>query len=295
MSDPDSIPPLRMAPRSEKEHLAHQLKREQTLRERKREEEMDQSLGSHRVGSVPYLNSVPLTRGLEDQITFAPPSKLAALLRAGELDAALVSITEVLFNDGYEILDQVAVASLGEVKSVFLAHTKPLEKIDVVHCDTASLASVTLLKVLLAEKGLTPEFVPLSDYADAGRHDFVLLIGNPAIDFRREEHGHELWDLGQAWYELTNLPFVFAVWALKQGKVDAATRKVLREAKDFGLDTLDYIISSRKEYDRDFRQDYLEWHIHYHLGTDEKKGLAKFIELIGKHQLGEVFEPVFVS
>ena len=71
-------------------------------------------------------------------------------------------------------------------------------------------------------------------------------------------------------------------------------RRLLREAKSFGLDTLDYIISSRTEYDHDFRQDYLSWHVHYHLGTDEKRGLAKFIELLRKHGLGPVHEPRFV-
>jgi len=204
-------------------------------------------------------------------------------------------VTEVLFNDGYEVLDGVAVASLGEVKSVFLAHRKPIEEVDVVYCDTASLASVNLLKVLFAEKRLYPSFQPLDYYHDAEHHDFVLLIGNPAIDFLRTEHKHQVWDLGQAWYEMTQLPFVFAVWALRKGCVDDATKKLLREAKDFGLDTLDYIIASRTEFDAEFRRDYLSWHIHFHLGTDEKLGLAKFIELIKKHQLGKVFEPVFVS
>jgi len=71
-------------------------------------------------------------------------------------------------------------------------------------------------------------------------------------------------------------------------------RRHLREAKSFGLDTLDSIISSRSEYDYDFRKDYLGWHIHYHLGTDEKRGLAKFIELLRKHGLGPVHEPRFV-
>ena len=36
------------------------------------------------------------------------------MLLAGRLDAALVSVTEVLFNDRYDILDGIAVASLGD-------------------------------------------------------------------------------------------------------------------------------------------------------------------------------------
>ena len=48
------------------------------------------------------------------------------MLRRDELDAALVSVTEVLLTERYDILDGIAVASLGEVQSVFLAHRQPL-------------------------------------------------------------------------------------------------------------------------------------------------------------------------
>ena len=115
---------------------------------------------SKRIGSVPYLNSVPLTYGIEEETSFVVPSKLAELLRAGELDAALVSITEVLFHEGYDVLDGVAVASHGPVKSVFLAHRQPLKEIQTIHCDPASLTSVNLLRVLLAERGIAPAFEP---------------------------------------------------------------------------------------------------------------------------------------
>jgi predicted solute-binding protein len=63
----------------------------------------------------------------------------------------------------------------------------------------------------------------------------------------------------------------------------------------FGLDTLDHIIRSRKEYTEDFRRDYLGWHIHYHLGTDEKRGLGKFIELLRRYSDRAIFEPRFVT
>ena len=71
-----------------------------------------------------------------------------------------------------------------------------------VFCDTASLTSVNLLRVLLAERGLKPEFKPLSDYQSAKDKDYVLLIGNPGLDFLRAPHEHEIMDLGTAWLEL---------------------------------------------------------------------------------------------
>src|SRR5579872_3521452 len=290
----DDIPKLRMAPVPSPEQLAHRTEREQRALELQREGRLEQSLAPFRVGSVRYLNAVPLTRGLEDEVILATPARLAEMLQRDELDAALVSVTEVLFHDRYDILDGIAIASLGEVKSVLLAHRRPLEEAKEIFCYTASLTSVNLLRVLLAERGLRPEFKPLPDYQSAAQLDCALLIGDPAIDFARAGHGHEILDLGAAWFELTGLPFVYAVWALRRGVENARLRRQLREARDFGLDTLDNIIRSRTEYDYDFRKDYLGWHIHYHLGADEKRGLARFIELLRKHGLGPVYDPRFV-
>jgi chorismate dehydratase len=247
-----------------------------------------------RIGSVPYLNAVPLTRGIESELIFDTPSKLAGLLRDGKLDAALVSITEVLFNDGYDILDGISIASLGEVYSVILAHKEPLERAKEIFCDPASLTGLNLMKVLLAEKNIFPQFKPLESYKMAAEKDFVLLIGDPAIDFQRAGHKHEIFDLGAAWTEMTRLPFVYAVWALRRGIENRELRRELREAKNFGLDTIDSIIETREEYDENFRRDYFEWNIHYHLATDEKRGIEKFCELLQKHNLGNVHPPKFV-
>jgi chorismate dehydratase len=192
-------------------------------------------------------------------------------------------------------LDGIAIASRGEFYSVLLAHKKPLEEATEIFCDTASLTSVNLLKVLLAEKNLFPRFVPLESYEAAHGKDFVLLIGDRAIDFQRAPYRHEIFDLGVAWTETTNLPFVYAVWALRRGIENKSLRRELREAKKFGMETLDYLIETREEYDEDFRRDYLQWNIHYHLASDEKHGIEKFCELLRKHNLGPVFEPQFVS
>ncbi len=243
---------------------------------------------------MPYLNAVPLTRGVESELIFAIPSKLAELLRKGELDAALVSITEVLFHDVYDILDGISIASLGEVYSVILAHKKPLEEVKEIFCDTASLTGLNLLKVLLAERAIFPEFKPLENHKAAGEKDFVLLIGDPAIDFQRSKHQHEIFDLGAAWTDMTRLPFVYAVWALRRGIENMELRRELREAKNFGIETIDTIIETREEYDEDFRRDYFEWNIQYHLATDEKRGIEKFCELLKKHKLGTVHPPKFV-
>ena len=290
----DETPKLKLAPLETLERYTERAERENRAKAFQREDYLSQSNSKFRVGSVPYLNAVPLTRGLEEKIQFLPPSELAMKLRSGELQAGLVSVTEVLFNDLYDVLDGVAVASLGEVKSVFLAHKQPLEEIRTVYCDAASLTSVVLCKLLMLEKGLSPEFARLESYEEAPQKDNVLLIGDAGLSFLREKHSHEILDLGAAWFELTKLPFVYAVWALRRDFPNQELRLQLKDARDFGLDTLETIIRDRPEFDYELRKDYLGWHIHYHLGSDEKRGLAKFVELLRKHNLGPVFEPTFV-
>ena len=247
-----------------------------------------------KIGSVPYLNSVPLTYGIENEIDFVVPSLLAEKLRAGKLDAALVSITEALFHDGYEILDGVAIASDGPVKSVFLAHRQPLEKIHTIHCDTASLTSINLLRVLLAERDIKPIFKPLPNYKQANQLNNLLIIGNPAIDFLRAPHEHNIWDLGLAWQELTRLSFVYAVWALRRGQHNETLRNKLLSAKKSGITNLTEIIATHTDYDADFRKTYLNGHIRYNFGEREKAGLNKFIGLLKKHAIAPIFEPTFI-
>lgn len=277
-----------MAPAESPEQIARRLERERTTAARERELRLEQSLAPFRVGSVKALNAVPLTRGLEAEVTYATPAKLAEMLQRNELDAALVSVVEPMMHDRYDVLDGIAVASLGEVQSVFLAHKRPLKEAKEVFCDTASLTSVKLLRVLLAERDLRPAFKPLENYAAASEKDFVLLIGDAALDFRRVPHDHSIWDLGAAWFDLTKLPFVYAAWALRRGVENTTLRRQLRDARDFGLDTMDAIIRNREEYDLQFRKDYLGWHIHYHLGSDEKRGIEHFLMLLEKHRLGPV-------
>ena len=247
------------------------------------------------IGSVPYLNSAPLTFGLEGETEFLPPSSLAMRLRSGALAAGLVSITEVLFNDLYDILDGVAVGSDGPVKSVFVAHKKPLEQVDVIHCDTASLSSVNLLKVTLAKRGYSPRLEPFGDYARAAERDAVLLIGNPGLEFLRSRHDLKILDLGQAWREDTGLPFVFAVWAIRRDQRPTGLGQKLLQTKRDGLAKLDEIIATHPEFDAELRAAYLREHIRFDLGEREKQGIDCFVERLRAITDETVYGPKYIA
>lgn len=247
-----------------------------------------------RAGSVPYLNVAPLVWGLAGRLRLLPPAQLAVALRRGEIDAGLLSITESLFHETYDILDGPCVASDGDVFSVFLAHRGRLEEVREIHCDTASLTSVNLARVLLAERGLRPALVPLEDYGTAERHDCVLLIGDPAIAFHRAGHPHAIWDLGSAWKEATGLPFVYAVWAIRRDAESTELRRELREAAERGQRELEAVIRDSPEFDEPFRRAYLTQHTRHFLGPREKAGVARFAELLRCHGDRPVYPPRYV-
>lgn len=251
--------------------------------------------GRLRAGSVPYLNAAPLVWGLEGRLRLLAPSDLAPALRAGEIDAALLSITAALLSEDYDILDGPCVAAEGDVFSVFLAHRRPLAEARVIHCHAASLASINLLRVLFAERGLHPEFRSMPDVADASKHDFVLLIGDPAMRYRLQAGCPPVWDLGRAWTEWTGLPFVFAAWILRRDADTTRLRKELRAAAERGQRELESVIRESEGFEEAFRRTYLTRYTRHWMGDREKAGIAKFAGLLRSRLGVPAFEPRFVT
>lgn len=247
-----------------------------------------------RIGSVSYLNALPLTCGIEKRVTFETPSRLARRLLGQELDVALVSITEALYREGYGIVDGVAIGSAGPVRSVFLAHRVPLEQVKEVFCDPASLSSVGLLRVLLGERGLRPSLRELAHYEQARQCDAVLLIGDRALDFALDPGGHQIWDLGEAWFRMTGRPFVHAAWLVRPGYEDATLAPLLRGARDEGVRRLEELIRGRTDYTLEFRRRYLTENVRFALDEPAKEGLRLFARLLRRHTGQVVFEPRFL-
>ena len=240
-------------------------------------------LRGYRIGSVPYLNARPLVEGLADQLVFDVPSRLADRFAAGELDAALLPVYEAVSHEHALIADDMAIASRGEVFSVFLAHREPLSEIETVALDPASHTSNHLLQCLFAEfLGLEPEYAT----EPADERQARLLIGDPAIRFR-QAHSGDGWkflDLGAEWMRCTGLPFVFACWVLREDVRDAeAMASALREVKQRGLAARGRIASEHE--DAEFVKHYLMHYIRFDLGAEEKQAIALFAALLRKHGL----------
>ena len=174
------------------------------------------------------------------------------------------------------------------MRSVLLISLKPIETIESFAADTSSRTSVALAQVLLARKyGLRPRVRPyppkiddMLEVADAG-----LIIGDPALRLDPQQtdwRGRPIfvYDLGSEWAELTGLPMVFAVWAVKNLAADPNLPMHFVDSADYGRQHLDDIIaeeSEKRNLSPELVSRYLREHTSFDLGEREQRSLATFL------------------
>ena len=242
-----------------------------------------------RIGGVPYGVGAPLLAGLDSDpaatLTQAPPTQLIARLRTGELDAALVSSIEGIRQPGYAVAQGLGIACKREIRSVraFRRRGTPIRSVGL---DQSSATSVALLRILLARRfaaevaaDVTFATIAPTHTPDELPHDLVLLIGDHGL--AAAAGAREVWDMGQQWRALTDLPFVFAVWLLRADADPQRVLPVLRRARERGkhLGPVDGTHGAA----------------HYDLDAEDLRGLQRFWAEARALQLAEGPDPRFVS
>jgi predicted solute-binding protein len=247
------------------------------------------SLLDVRIGCVPYLNARPLIEGITYPIRELVPAKLGDAFQAGEFDVALLSSIDVISSPSSFAVDGVSISSRGDVYSVVLAYEGELKGIEKVALDPASHTSNALLKIILEEfHGIYPEYV---HYQDSKALDFsldspTLLIGDRAIEARKRTSISPVrfLDLGGEWFKKTSLPFVFALWSLRnEFTKKSELSSLLRQIKIAGMGKIAEIVA--RDEDSEFALRYLTEFIGYDLGNQEKAGLALFGEYLEKYKI----------
>jgi hypothetical protein len=125
------------------------------------------------IAAVRYLNTVPLIEGLDElggtgdgggvgvELVLAAPSRIGAMVRAGEADVGLASIIEASdFASELVLIPSGMIGCDGATMTVRLFSSVPLEEITEVYADTDSRTSVVLCRVLLNRLfGIAPRMV----------------------------------------------------------------------------------------------------------------------------------------
>jgi cyclic dehypoxanthinyl futalosine synthase len=236
-----------------------------------------------RAAAVSFLNAWPLTAGLEKsdriELVLAEPSRCAALLEAGQVDLALVSVGGLPGGE-YDIVPGIAIGADGPVQTVVLAGEQSPAIWDEVFLDTASRTSHVLTKLVLDDMGVHPKFTLLpavEGLARAKGTKGALVIGDRGFDVR----ANQVLDLGREWNRITGLPMIFALWAARPGRVSPEDVQELSRAAHLGLGMrteLAQKFAAQKGGDPERYRRYLTQRIRYGLGPYELQGLEVFLE-----------------
>jgi chorismate dehydratase len=260
-----------------------------------------------RISLVHYLNSAPLGwaflhgpfKGMFDIIP-SSPANCADQLSGGEVDIGLIPSIEYQRIPGLQIIPNISISALEEVRSILLVKQKGQTTINTVALDTSSRSSVALTKVFLhANMRIYPKFVPHPPDVTAmlKECDAALLIGDPALKVRLEDY--DVLDLAREWVRWQRKPFVFAFWACRSGaQMPANLNGLFLEAKAWGLERREEIATAYArtlDLPQSFLEDYLVRNIDFDLGPEHLAGLGKYYELAVQEKLVSELQPLRFS
>ena len=209
------------------------------------------------------------------------PSKIATKLLSDEIDIGLVPVAVIPELPEHYIISDHCIGSDGEVASVCLFSDVPLGEIDSILLDYQSKTSVALLKILLKEHWkVAPKLIAANE--DYEKNIFGrtagLVIGDRA--FKQRLRSQYIYDLGEAWKEMTGLPFVYAAWVSNKPMAEGF-KKDFNKANAFGLNNLEAIINTTA-YDLYDLNTYYTKNISYLLDKEKKKGLKSFLKRVSE-------------
>lgn len=252
---------------------------------------------SWRLGVVCYLNAKPLIDGLDRDpalhMVYDVPSKLAPMLDAGQVDAALVPVIDLARNGRrWQIVSDACIGCDGETLTVRVFSRVPAEAIRRLHVDGDSHTSVVLATLLWKELyGRDLEVVKFTGNETLDECEAVLLIGDKVVHHTLLDYHIET-DLGSAWKTLTSLPFVFAVWAAPVGMDVSELSRRLTAARDRGERSAELIAEDfgpGLNWPVALAKRYLTKRLKFRMGPRHKLAIRRFFELAGRHSL---IEPV---
>lgn len=281
-----------------------------------------------RVSAISFLNPAPLLYNFEHapsdalraryELHYTTPANCARELHTGGADLGLIPIAEL--TPDLAIVPGCAIASLHEVRSILLLVKNPeqlpvsqaLANVRTIATDRASRSSTAYARLLFEHFHRTrPVFSehradPLAMLTVA---DAALLIGDPALLAREQRSQIEaqldttlyqaqntslLWlDLAALWRELTGLPWVAAVWAVRPEALplERLTPEQLTadliDSRDAGIAHIDALVrewTPRIPIAPETIRTYLTRNIHYTLDPDCLRGIEYFRSLAA--QLG---------
>ncbi len=295
-----------------------------------------------RIAAIRFLNPAPLMWDFEHEplkselatryhIEFMMPAQCAERLAlpADHPDAAdigLVPVAALATIPDLQIIPGCAIAAKGKIRSLLLIRPSdlPLPKIRTVAADTSSRATLAYTQILATHWSYEPvEFRQHAPNLDQmlQSSDAALLIGDPALFALEDQTAREIrtgqkliyLDLAEEWINLTGVPWISAVWAMRGTAYNAALeankrsgdldkiplKRVFQDFKsslDRGLENTEALVqewSAKLPLPAQTIREYLTQNIFYKLDHECLTGLRYFYQraaetgVLPRYELGK--------
>ncbi|CFW96639.1 Menaquinone biosynthesis enzyme [Syntrophomonas zehnderi OL-4] len=267
-----------------------------------------------RVGHIQFINCFPLFYGLiekkfllEVDLIKGNPTDLNRMLMENILDLAPIpSIAYARNYKDYILMPDISISADGEVKSIYLFSKLPIEDLDgkKIALSNISATSVALLRIIMAKKYRSfpdyftsaPELGAMLMEAEA-----ALLIGDDALRAKyNQDKRLYVYDLGREWKDYSNLPMVFAVWAIRKEYADKNREQIIN-IRDAFIDSIRYSLDNIQacahkaaqweEFADDYLVDYFR-SLRFDFDETKREGLLKYYKEAQKLGLIDEVPPI---
>ena len=260
----------------------------------------------HRIGDIEFLNSWPVTYALRKglvqtglQCVLGPPAELNRRLLTGELDAgAISSVMYLRHQEELVPVPKLCIRSDAGVHSVLVVSRQSLATLKGRTIGVSNQGSTTpvLLKVLSHQQRLKINLAVTSlRYPEIlEEYPAALLIGDEALRASQSADGLQWWDLGEAWNQWTQQPFVYALWVVRRSILEKhpealeEVHRLLEASYRWGETHRDELVGAMRKifpFEATFLRKYLTA-LSYRLDDAAWKGLRRFAKEAEK--LGEL-------
>ncbi len=275
-----------------------------------------------KIAAVQFLNTISLIEGLDTwtgcELIKAIPSRIGQMITTGTADIGLASIVDAANpaadpKNNLTLIPAGMIGCEGPTLTVRLFSAVPPAQITTVHADTDSHTSVMLADIILREQhNVTANFTPFdareksgsgADTPEEAWPETVLLIGDkvvvdspPAV-----RYPHQI-DLGQAWHELTGLPFVYATWMCRADDADspkileaAAMLERVRLRNNLRLDWLVTTQAKAHNWPADLARTYIGQLLKFNPDDRAKEAVELFFQKLTTHNILDATKPNWLN
>lgn len=246
------------------------------------------------IAAVSYLNTRPYLSGIEKYLNIPyylhtySPRECAERLKNGQANVGLIPVATLPELPDFAPISDFGIAAQGKVYSVSLYSEVALSDISHIFLDYQSRTSVALTQIL-CEKfwKINPVFIPAypSYEKDISHTHAGVIIGDRAIHLKAN-YNYDF-DLAEAWYNYTQLPFVFAVWVVHKNLYSTALHNSLNEVFYKGVSEKEqcYAQWAKEHYiSENIVAEYLTKYIYYELSPYAQNGMNLFLSLLKSFQ-----------